>query len=90
MKADMTTAMSKMSGRDLGRLYLKDAVGMLVDGTTAYTMTASSYVEAVKQVEVLLALAIGHIFFKETATIREIWMGTVVMLAGLVLLKLGT
>lgn len=59
-------------------------------GTTAYTMTASSYVEAVKQVEVLLALAIGHIFFKETATIREIWIGTVVMLAGLILLKLGT
>ena len=59
-------------------------------GTTAYTLTVSSYVEAVKQIEVLLALVIGHIFFKESATIRAIWIGTVVMLAGLVLLKLGT
>ena len=59
-------------------------------GTTAYTLTVSSYVEAVKQVEVLLALVIGYIFFRESATIRVIWMGTVVMLAGLVLLKLGT
>jgi len=59
-------------------------------GTTAYTMTVSAYVEAVKQVEILFALAIGYFFFTEGATIRTIWPGTVVMLAGLVLLKLGT
>jgi len=57
---------------------------------TAYTMTVSSYVEAVKQVEVLFALVIGYLFFKEGATVRTVWMGTVVMLSGLVLLKLGT
>jgi len=37
MKSKLRTAMSKMSVRDLGRLYLKDAVALLVDGTAAYT-----------------------------------------------------
>jgi uncharacterized membrane protein len=80
----------------IGRFW-KDFVGMGICaalstwfGTTAYTMTVSSYVEAVKQVEVLLALGIGYFLFKEEATVRAIWIGTVVMLAGLVLLKLGT
>ena len=59
-------------------------------GTTAYTMTVSSYVEAVKQVEVLFALIIGYFFFNEGPTIRTIWLGTLVMLMGLVLIKLGT
>ena len=80
----------------IGRCW-KDFVGMGIFAalttwcsTTAYTLTVSSYVEAVKQVEVLFALIIGYFLFKEEATIRIIWIGTVVMLAGLVLLKLGT
>jgi uncharacterized membrane protein len=59
-------------------------------GTTAYTMTLSAYVEAVKQVEVLFALMIGIFFFDEASTVRRIWPGALVMVAGLVLLKLGT
>ena len=59
-------------------------------GTTAYTQTISAYVEAVKQVEILFALVIGYFFFNEGPTIRTIWLGTLVMLIGLVLLKLGT
>jgi drug/metabolite transporter (DMT)-like permease len=58
-------------------------------GTTAYTLTVSSYVEAVKQVELLIALAIGHVVFGEGARIRSIWLGCVVMLAGMVMLMLG-
>lgn len=58
-------------------------------GTTAYTMTVSSYVEAVKQVEILLALLIGHVAFGEGARVRRIWPGCVVMLLGLVILVLG-
>ena len=58
-------------------------------GTTAYTLTLSSYVEAVKQVEILLALAIGYLMFNEAARIRLIWPGTIAMLLGMVLLKLG-
>lgn len=58
-------------------------------GTTAYTLTVSSYVEAVKQVELLVALAIGYAVFGEGARIRSIWLGCVVMLAGMVMLMLG-
>lgn len=58
-------------------------------GTTAYTLTVSAYVEAVKQVEILFALAIGYLFFQEGPRIRLIWAGTVVIMAGMVLLKLG-
>ena len=58
-------------------------------GTTAYTLTVSAYVEAVKQVEILFALAIGYLFFAEGARIRTIWVGTVVIMGGMVLLKLG-
>jgi drug/metabolite transporter (DMT)-like permease len=58
-------------------------------GTTAYTLTVSSYVEAVKQVEILLALGIGWLAFGEGARIRRIWLGCAVMLAGIVILILG-
>lgn len=58
-------------------------------GTTAYVLTVSSYVEAVKQVEVLFALAIGYLIFKESARIRLIWIGSLVIILGVVMLKLG-
>ena len=58
-------------------------------GTAAYTMTVSSYVEAVKQLEVLMALVIGYLVFGEGARVKLIWPGCVVMLIGLVLLILG-
>jgi len=58
-------------------------------GTTAYTLTVSAYVEAVKQLEVLIALAIGAFVFKEGARVRSIWFGCTVMVIGLVLLLLG-
>lgn len=58
-------------------------------GTTAYTMTVSAYVEAVKQVEVLFAMAIGYLIFKESARIKVIWAGALVILLGMVMLKLG-
>jgi drug/metabolite transporter (DMT)-like permease len=58
-------------------------------GTTAYTLTISSYVEAVKQVEILFALLIGWLVFGEGARVRTIWLGALVMLAGVVILVLG-
>jgi drug/metabolite transporter (DMT)-like permease len=58
-------------------------------GTTAYTLTVSSYVEAVKQVEILLALLIGYLVFGEGARVRQIWLGCVVMLLGIVIIVLG-
>ncbi|HKI97992.1 MAG TPA: DMT family transporter [bacterium] len=81
--------------RQIGR-YWKSFVGMglcsalsTLFGTTAYTLTVAAYVEAVKQVEILLALAIGYLVFQEGARIRTIWAGTVVIMMGMVLLKLG-
>ena len=55
---------------------------------TAYTMTLSSYAESVKQVEILLALAIGHLVFHEGARVRAIWPGSLVMLIGVVMVNL--
>jgi len=55
----------------------------------AYLMTLSSYVEAVKQVEILFALGIGVVVFHERQKVREIAPGAVVMLAGVVLLSLA-
>ncbi len=55
----------------------------------AYTMTLSSYVEAVKQVEILFGLLIGALVFGERQRVREISLGAGVMLAGMVLLSLA-
>jgi drug/metabolite transporter (DMT)-like permease len=57
--------------------------------TIAYTLTLSSYVEAVKQVEILFALAIGALVFGERQRVREISLGAGVMLAGMILLSLA-
>ena len=57
---------------------------------TAYLMTLSSYVEAVKQVEILFALAIGMIVFGERQKVREISPGALVMLAGVAMLSLAS
>jgi drug/metabolite transporter (DMT)-like permease len=56
---------------------------------TAYAMTLSSYVEAVKQIEILFAMAIGVAVFGERQRVRESAGGAVVMLAGMVLLALA-
>ena len=56
---------------------------------TAYLLTLSSYVEAVKQVEILLAMGIGVMIFGERQKVRDIAPGAAVMLAGVVLLSLA-
>jgi len=56
---------------------------------TAYLLTLSSYVEAVKQVEILLAMGIGVVMFGERQKVRDIAPGAAVMLAGVVLLSLA-
>ncbi len=53
----------------------------------AYLLTLSSYVEAVKQVEILFALGLGVLIFGEKQKVREIVPGAMVMLAGVVLLS---
>jgi len=55
----------------------------------AYTMTLASYVEAVKQVEILFAMAVGVLVFGEAQRVRESAPGAMVMLLGMVLLALA-
>jgi drug/metabolite transporter (DMT)-like permease len=55
----------------------------------AYTLTLSSYVEAVKQVEILFAMAVGVLAFGEAQRVRESALGAAVMLVGMVLLALA-
>jgi drug/metabolite transporter (DMT)-like permease len=64
------------------------ALGTVTQGH-AYLMTLSSYVEAVKQVEILFALGVGVLLFHERQKVREIAPGAIVMLAGVVLLSLA-
>jgi drug/metabolite transporter (DMT)-like permease len=70
------------------------ALGLFAALTTlsqgkAYTLTLASYVEAVKQVEILFAMAIGILAFGEGQRVRESALGAVVMLLGLALLALA-
>lgn len=70
------------------------ALGLFAALTTilqgkAYTLTLSSYVEAIKQVEILFAMAIGVLVFGEAQRVRESALGAVVMLVGMVLLALA-
>lgn len=55
----------------------------------AYQLTLTSYVEAVKQAEVLFALGIGYLVFQERARVLAILPGSLIILLGIVLLQLG-
>jgi drug/metabolite transporter (DMT)-like permease len=57
-------------------------------GAVAYTLTLSSYVEAVKQVEILFALMIGYVVFHERARVRAIWPGALAILVGAIMIRL--
>ena len=52
-----------------------------------YRLTFSAYVEAVKQIEMPLALLVGYLVFGEKARVKAIWRGSLLMLIGIVLLK---
>ena len=55
----------------------------------AYELTLTSYVEAVKQTEILFALAAGWLVFDERARVREILPGSLTIMTGMVLLRLS-
>jgi drug/metabolite transporter (DMT)-like permease len=71
------------------------ALGLFAALTTitqgkAYTLTLSSYVEAVKQIEILFAMAVGVLAFGEAQRVRESALGGLVMLMGMALLALAS
>ena len=97
--AIMTPIALKTSARHFAQVprYWKAfcALGVFAALTTisqghAYTLTLSSYVEAVKQVEILFAMAIGVLAFGEAQRVRESALGAAVMLLGMVLLALAS
>jgi drug/metabolite transporter (DMT)-like permease len=55
----------------------------------AYQLTLTSYVESVKQAEILFALVIGYTVFHERARVWTILPGSLTMMLGIILLKLG-
>ena len=60
-------------------------------GNAAYALTLATYVEAVKQIEVLFALFVGALFYKEHERVKEIWPGcTIIMLGILILIFSGS
>jgi drug/metabolite transporter (DMT)-like permease len=94
----MTALAARTSARHFAHVprYWKTfvALGLFAALTTisqgrAYTLTLSSYVEAVKQVEILFAMAIGVLVFGEAQRVRQSALGAVVMLLGMVLLALA-
>lgn len=95
----MTPLVLRTSRRHFGAIphHWKEfvALGLFAALTTisqgyAYTLTLSSYVEAVKQIEIVFAMAIGVLAFGEAQRVRESALGAVVMLVGMVLLALAT
>ncbi len=55
-------------------------------GSLGYVRSLAAYVEAVKQVEVPLTLAVGVLFFNERERVREVWPGSLVMIVGFLIL----
>jgi drug/metabolite transporter (DMT)-like permease len=55
----------------------------------AYQLTLTSYVEAVKQAEVLFALGLGYVVFQERERVLAILPGSLMILLGVVLLQLS-
>ena len=74
--------------KEFAALGLFSALTTLSQGK-AYTLTLSSYVEAVKQIEILYAMAIGVLVFGEARRVKESALGAFVMLLGMVLLALA-
>ena len=62
------------------------AASATILGNFGYIRSAAAYVEAVKQVEIPVTLAVAMFFFKEQERVQAIWPGCVILLAGLFIL----
>ncbi len=74
--------------RYLGRFFAMGLFGATptIFGSHAYVRSVAAYVEAVKQVEIPLALAVGVLFFNERERVQAIWPGVVILILGLLIL----
>jgi drug/metabolite transporter (DMT)-like permease len=55
-------------------------------GCSGYILSAAAYVEAVKQIEIPLTLAVGVLFFNERERVQAIWPGCLILMIGLLIL----
>jgi drug/metabolite transporter (DMT)-like permease len=62
------------------------AAAATIFGNLGYIRSVAAYVEAVKQVEIPLTLAVGILFFNERERVRSIWPGSLIILSGFLIL----
>jgi drug/metabolite transporter (DMT)-like permease len=55
-------------------------------GSLGYIRSAAAYVEAVKQIEIPVTLAVGVLFFNERERVQAIWPGCIILMIGLFIL----
>jgi drug/metabolite transporter (DMT)-like permease len=61
-----------------------------VFGSLGYVRSLAAYVEAVKQVEIPLTLAVGILFFNERERVQAIWPGSMLLILGFLILILAS
>ncbi len=52
----------------------------------AYVQTVGAYVEGIKQIEIIFVFIFGALFFQEAQRIKEIWLGSSVIVGGMLLI----
>jgi len=74
--------------RYLGRFFIMGlfAATSTIFGSIGYIRSAAAYVEAVKQIEIPVTLAVGVLFFNEREQVRAIWPGCLILMVGLFIL----
>ena len=74
--------------RYLGRFLAMGFFGAAatIFGSLGYVRSVAAYVEAVKQVEIPVTLAVGVIFFNERERVQAIWPGCIILMLGLFIL----
>jgi len=72
----------------LGRFFVMGlfAAAATIFGSIGYIRSAAAYVEAVKQIEIPVTLAVGVLFFNEREQVRAIWPGCLILMVGLFIL----
>jgi len=74
--------------RYLGRFFAMGffAATSTIFGSLGYIRSAAAYVEAVKQLEIPVTLAVGVLFFNERERVQAIWPGCIILIMGLLIL----
>jgi len=72
----------------LGRFFAMGIFGAAatIFGSIGYLRSAAAYVEAVKQIEIPVTLAVGVLFFNEREQAQTIWPGCLILMVGLFIL----